>query len=280
MAERGLMPISVSSATQKPPILVSPPFLQPDKPASALSGAVLPVRVLFVEDDEFFRNAMALELEERGFSVRPFADAFAFLPALDEADDTDIIILDWYLPKTSGIELLAAIRRRGINVPVVFLTGRNAIHHESQAFEEGAADFVDKTRGVEILVRRLKRAVEEHGACRDFIQGKLALHRRTSRGFWDGQDLDLTRGEYDILAFLAGNAGNYLSYRAIYDVLRAPGFASGHGPEGYRANLRSAIKRLRNKFRAIDPHFNEIESYVAFGYRWRTEPAGPPPEAA
>jgi len=238
---------------------------------SGESGESRTIRALFVEDDEFFREAMTLELEERGFSMRSFADAITFLPALDEADHADVIILDWQLPKTSGIELLAAIRRRGINVPVVFLTGRNLIPYENEAFEKGAADFVDKSKGVEILVRRLRRAVEDHGVSRRFSQGKLTLNRRTSRAVWDGQDLDLTRGEYNMVELLVRNAGNYQSYRAIYDVLRGPGFASGHGSEGYRANVRSAIKRLRHKFRAVDPHFSEIESYMAFGYRWRIE---------
>jgi two-component system, OmpR family, response regulator ChvI len=45
---------------------------------------------------------------------------------------------------------------------------------------------------------------------------------------------------------------------------------SGHGIEGYRTNVRSALKRVRNKFRALDPDFNAIESYMAFGYRWNT----------
>ena len=255
------------ASQQEPQIPVVRPVAYTGEPTSDVSP---PIRVLFVDDDEDFRNTMGMELEERGFSVRRFADAMSFLPALNEADDIDVIILDWHLPKNSGIELLRAIRRHGIKVPVVFLTGRNVISYENQAFEKGAADFVCKSKGVEILVRRLKRAVEDHGASRGWIsQGKLALCRRTSRALWDGQDLDLTVGEYNILEFLACNAGNYLSYRAIYDVLRTPGFTAGHGPEGYRANVRSAIKRLRNKFRAIDPHFNRIESFLTFGgYRW------------
>jgi two-component system, OmpR family, response regulator ChvI len=52
--------------------------------------------------------------------------------------------------------------------------------------------------------------------------------------------------------------------------LRSPGFVSGHGAEGYRPNVRSALKRVRNKFRALDPDFSGIESYMAFGYRWYT----------
>jgi len=214
---------------------------------------------------------MALELEERGFDVRHFADAVTFLPALDQADDTDVIIIDWHLPKSSGAELLATIRRRGINVPVVVLTGRGIIPYENQAFQEGATDFVDKSKGVEILVRRLKRAANDIGPPRVSIHGKLNLYRRTSRAEWNGLNLDLTLGEYNTVELLVRNAGHYVCNRTIYDIMRTPCLAAGDGPEGYRVNVRSAIRRVRNKFRAVDPLFDAIDTYTAFGYRWRIE---------
>ena len=82
-------------------------------------------------------------------------------------------------------------------------------------------------------------------------------------------DLDLTVGEYRIIDLLASRPGQHFTYRAIYDRLRHEGFVAGEGPRGYWSNVRSAIKRLRNKFRAVDPSFDEIETYVGFGYRWR-----------
>jgi two-component system response regulator ChvI len=62
--------------------------------------------------------------------------------------------------------------------------------------------------------------------------------------------------------------GRYVTYRAVYDRLRHEGFIARSGDEGYRANVRSAIKRIRNKFRECDPAFEEIENYPAFGYCW------------
>jgi two-component system response regulator ChvI len=98
--------------------------------------------------------------------------------------------------------------------------------------------------------------------------GKLVL--QNSRGFWNGADLDLTVGAYRIIKLLASRPGHqHFTYRAIYDRLRHEGFVSGRGPNGYRVNVRSAFKRIRNKFRALDPKFQEIECYRAFGYRWR-----------
>ena len=61
--------------------------------------------------------------------------------------------------------------------------------------------------------------------------------------------------------------GRYVTYRAIYDRLHYEGFIAGSGDDGYRGNVRSAIKRIRNKFRDLDPDFAEIENYTACGYR-------------
>jgi two-component system response regulator ChvI len=114
-----------------------------------------PIRVLFVDDDEDYREAVGDELSDHGFAVRSFADAGSLLDSLDAAADADVIVLDWDLPNVSGIDLLPQLRRHGVNLPVVFLTGHAEPAYELLAFERGALDFVDKMRGMEVLVRRL-----------------------------------------------------------------------------------------------------------------------------
>jgi two-component system, OmpR family, response regulator ChvI len=68
---------------------------------------------------------------------------------------------------------------------------------------------------------------------------------------------------------LASNVGRYVTYRAIYGRLHYEDFIAGAGADGYRANVRSAIKRIRNKLRSFDPTFDEIENYTGFGYCWK-----------
>jgi two-component system, OmpR family, response regulator ChvI len=240
------------------------------------------VRVLFVEDDNDFREALADQLSDLGFAIHGFPDGAALLEELDAAIDADVIVLDWSLPNTSGIDLLTRLRRRGINLPVVFLTGHSPTHRESLAFERGAIDFIDKARGVDVLVRRLKLAVEaakpaaEPQPDKRLVSGKLVLRPNISRAYWNGADVGLTVGEYNIVQLLASNGGRYLNYRAIYDQVHYDGFIAGRGDLGYRTNVRAVIKRIRNKFRELDPTFAEIENYEAFGYRWgRAEDAGP-----
>lgn len=246
----------------------------PSDPIAALACDAGPIRVLLVEDDQIYREILSDELSEQGFVVRSFGDGTSLLDSLDTAVDADVIILDWSLPKPSGIDLLPQLRRRGVNLPVVFLTGRALPAHESLALDRGAVDFIDKARGVEILVRRLKRAVGAGQPAADrqsnkrIVCGRLELRPSVSRAYWDGVDVGLTLGEFNIVHLLVSNVGSYVTYRAIYDRLHYEGFIAGTGDDGYRANVRSAIKRIRNKFRECDPAFVEIENYTAFGYCW------------
>jgi two-component system response regulator ChvI len=242
-----------------------------------------PIRVLFVEDDENYREIVGDELSEHGFAVHSFADGDSLLGSLDTAADADVIVLDWGLPNISGIDLLPQLRQHGVNLPVVFLTGYTLPANESLAFERGAIDFIDKARGVEVLVRRLRLAADKPAANfhphKRIVCGKLVLRPNVYRALWNEVDVGLTVSEYDIVDLLASNAGRCLTYRAIYDLQYYEGFMAGLGDQGYRTNVRSTIRRIRNKFCELDPTFREIENSAALGYRWQglTVPAAPSP---
>jgi two-component system response regulator ChvI len=248
-------------------------------------------RVVLVESDPYYREVLTFELLRQGFVVHAFADGASLLGSLAIAVDADLAVLDWDLPKMPGIKLLAQLRQHGVNLPIVFLTGKviagddhdrcllapretlNAA--ECMAFDQGAVDFIAKSRDRQVLVRRLRSVVElakpkpttnlpvqERLSC-----GELLLE--SSRAYWNQVDVDLTLGEYNIVHLLASKPGNFVTYRAVYDRLRHEGFIAGCGVDGYRANVRSIIKRIRNKFRALDPTFDKIENYTGFGYCWR-----------
>jgi two-component system, OmpR family, response regulator ChvI len=248
-------------------------------------------RVVLVENDQYYREVLTVELLRQGFVVHAFTDGASLLGSLATAGDADLVVLDWDLPKMPGIKLLAELRQHGVDLPVVFLTGkviavnehvrcllapREALNaDECMAFDQGAVDFIAKSRDRQVLVRRLRRvvelakpktnvAVEERLTC-----DKLLLAPKSSRAFWNGVDVGLTVGEYKIVHLLVSNAGSFATYRTLYDRLRSEGFAAGSGTDGFRVNVRSAIKRIRHKFRACDPAFDKIENYTGFGYCWR-----------
>ena len=234
-----------------------------------------PIRVLIVEDDEHYREIVGDELSWHGFAVRSFADGDSLLGSLDAAAEADVIVLDWRLPNISGIDLLPELRRRGVNLPAVFLTSHAQPANEKLAFERGALDFIDKMRGVEFLAKRLRLASElgkpvaNTKADKPTVCGKLVLSSAVHRAYWKKVDVGLTVSEYGIVQLLASNVGRYLTYRVIHDVQYYEGFVAGQLDQGYRTNVRSSIKRIRHKFCEVDSTFSEIQNSSTRGYRWR-----------
>ena len=237
-----------------------------------------PIRLIMVDDDDDYREVAAAEFIELGFAVESFADGETMLASIADGNTGDVIVLDWTLPVLSGIDLLPRIRGQGVLTPVVFLTGRSTPVHENLALDGGAVDFVDKARGVPIVAKRLRVLVEaakrsaelevdESEQC-----GRLILKPRAGLAFWDDVDVNLTQTEFNIVRLLASNVGNHVTYRAVYDCMHHVGFIGGSGKHGYRTNVRSSIKRIRNKFRLIDADFAEVENYPSFGYRWGEAP--------
>jgi two-component system response regulator ChvI len=250
------------------------PSSNPDFRPDVSNPADRRIHLAFVEDDDDYREAVTGELGDHGFAVESFSDGPALLDSFASGAEAEIILLDWNLPSVSGIDLLPKLRRNGIALPVVFLTGRSQPAYEKLAFDRGALDFVDKARGVPILAQRLRLIAEstkkpaEPEFEGNFHCGRLMLKPGVSRAFWDDCDINLTLTEFKIVHLLASNVGSYVTYRAVYDCMHYVGFIAGSGENGYRTNVRSCIKRIRNKFRAIDPDFADIDNYQSFGYRW------------
>ena len=243
------------------------------------------IRVLLIDDGAIDRGFLANELSKQGFAVRTVA---SLAGAPDTVGDADVIVLHCDWAQISGIDLLGKLHQRGFNVPIVLLTGGALPAHECLALDKRPIDVVGKSRGSEVLARRLKGAVEAFGRrgqlraggsmaeagqvvaqAQTMICGKLLLRPDVSRALWKDTDLGLTLGEYNIVHLLASNVGRYVTYRGIYDRLHYEGFIAGDGADGYRANVRSAIKRIRNKFRSFDSTFDDIENYNGFGYCWK-----------
>jgi two-component system response regulator ChvI len=127
-------------------------------------------------------------------------------------------------------------------------------------------------RRIELILegRRGGNGDDDDGAANGHLMiGNLQLDTRSGRAYWKGEPVELTLSEFGMVRILALRANKDVAYRDIYDVARGHGFQSGRGAEGYRANVRSSIKRIRHKFREIDPDFDIIENYPGFGYCWR-----------
>ncbi len=101
--------------------------------------------------------------------------------------------------------------------------------------------------------------------------GDLVLYPDNARVKWKGVTVPLTRLQYKMIAYLAQRDGLDASYRDLYGAVRGEGFVAGDGDSGLREVVRSWISRIRRRFRSVDPAFDQIEVYPAFGYRWRNQ---------
>jgi two-component system response regulator ChvI len=235
--------------------------------------------LLLVDDDDLFRESLGLNLIDEGYEVTSFANGRDVLAYLDQGGGADVMLLDWRMPNLTGLDVLHQIRAAGTTIPVIFLTALSDDIYEEAALDSGAVDFVDKSRRLPILLKRLQLIAEggrpssepEPDRASALQLGRLTLRFDISRAVWAGRTVDLTLTEFKILTLLAEKAGQDVGYREIYDLVHGKNFIAGHGSEGYRANVRTFIKRIRKKFRDVDSDFDHIENYAGFGYRWTAE---------
>lgn len=237
---------------------------------------------MIVDDDPLFTESVSRNLMDAGFAVESHADGETALEVLRDGSRPDLLLLDWKMPGISGIEVLNRLRDLDIDIPVIFFTVLSDQVYEEAALGGGAVDFVEKSRSFAILLNRINLILsgakgrtglgEQEDA--DTLQvGNAELDLASSRAYWNGERVDLTLTEFEIVRHLISRAGQDVRYRELYDLVHGEDFAAGQGPEGYRANIRAIIKRIRQKFREVDDGFAQIENYPGFGYRWTADAA-------
>ena len=116
--------------------------------------------LLLVDDDDLFRESLGLNLIDEGYEVTSFANGAEALAYLKRGGGADVMLLDWRMPQLTGLEVLRRMRGAGIAIPVIFLTVLSDDIYEEAALEGGAVDFIDKSRRLPILLRRLQLIAE------------------------------------------------------------------------------------------------------------------------
>jgi two-component system response regulator ChvI len=235
--------------------------------------------VMVVDDDELFLESVSTNLADAGYAPNPFpggAEAINYLCGQPEAD---LVLLDWKMPGITGIEVMQRLRAEKINIPIIFLTVLTDQIYEEAGLLGGAVDFVEKSRSFAILLRRIelilggdKKRWQAQKPAEQGAHENLVMRYDSRRALWRDINVDLTLTEFNIVAYLIEHAKRDVSYREIYDIVHGEGFMAGDGEIGFRTNVRAFIKRIRQKFRDVDPEFTQIKNYPGFGYRWLDGP--------
>ena len=143
-------------------------------------GQVTAPIVHVVDDDETARKATARLLAASGFEARTYASAREFLNAI-EPDMPGCIILDVRLPDQNGLDLQVALTRRGVPLPIVFMTGHGEIPDTVRAIQGGAVDFLTKPVDGDVLLAAVARALAQDDASRAVRTRQQDLRARYER---------------------------------------------------------------------------------------------------
>src|SRR3546814_556688 len=132
----------------------------PLSPTRLASSAASAGRVALVDDDDLFREALGLNLADEGYDVVTFDRGAKALAYFAGGGIADVVLLDWRMPEIDGIKVLHRLREGGVDVPVIFLTVLSDQIYEEAALAGGAIDFVEKSRSLAILLRRMQLIIK------------------------------------------------------------------------------------------------------------------------
>jgi DNA-binding response OmpR family regulator len=176
------------------------------------------MRVLVIEDDAAIRGVLVRGLTEEGFAVDESVDGEeGRFKAADPA--YDLVLLDLWLPKVDGVELLRDLRAHGITTPVLILTARDAVSDRIRGLDSGADDYVIKPFAFDELLARIRALLRRARQRFDPVLrvGPLILDRPTRRVTWKETPIYFSGREFCILEYLMQHPGEVLSRTRIYE---------------------------------------------------------------
>lgn len=213
-------------------------------------------------------------LEEEGFEVQTFTDGLSGLEGVLQGNFS-LVVLDIKMPRMDGMEVLRRLREKS-NIPVIFLTSKEDEIDELCGLRMGADDYIKKPFSPNLLIARIKTLIRraepvtvsaDGSTVADTIieRGALTLNKTRHQCTLNGKPVDLTLTEFLMLYSLVENPGQVKTRDRLID--------SAYGANVYidDRTVDSHIKRLRRKFKDVDPNFSGIETLYGVGYRFRSE---------
>ncbi|MGZ8370726.1 MAG: response regulator transcription factor [Caulobacteraceae bacterium] len=227
-------------------------------------------KITLVDDDENIVASVSLALENHGHKIRAYHDGASGLAAL-EADPPDLAILDVKMPRMDGMEVLRRLRQTS-ELPVIILTSKDEEIDEILGFNLGADDYIHKPFSQRLLIERVRAVLRRAGigesdqpqaGSKTLRRGKLTLDPARHDCLWEGRPVRLTVTEFLLLQALAQRPGFVKSRDNLMD--------AAYEDQVYvdDRTIDSHIKRMRKKFREVDPEFDAIETLYGVGYRYR-----------
>jgi len=229
--------------------------------------------IALVDDDRNILTSVSMALEAEEFNVKTYSDGEAGLAGL-LANTPDLAILDIKMPRMDGMELLTKLREKSA-VPVIFLTSKDDELDEAMGLRMGADDYITKPFSQRLLLERINALLRRQSLAgtkdtakeeaEKITRGDLMLDDARHLCAWKGQPLNLTVTEYLLIKALAERPGHVKNRDQLINM------AYGENIYVDDRTIDSHIKRVRKKFKALDPEFDYIETLYGVGYKYREQ---------
>src|SRR3954454_24611582 len=215
--------------------------------------------VLIVGDDAALRGVLSRGLREEGFTVDTVGNGHDALERVERLV-TDVLVIDVGLPDTDGRDLCQALRARGVQTPVLFLTARDALVDRVAGFDAGGDDYVAKPFALVELVARIQALLRRTGGTAAFEAAGIVLDPVSHAVSADGVEVPLTPTEFRLLALLLARPGEAVRRR---ELIRA---GWPHGAIVRQNTLDAYVARIRRKLKELEGA-PEIATVHGVGYR-------------
>lgn len=211
--------------------------------------------ILIIEDDRSISNLIYMNLRDEGYHCIRAFDGKAGVDLFDRGN-YDLVLLDIMLPEIDGYELLEYIRPTG--TPVIFLTAKGEVKDRIKGLKMGADDYLAKPFQIGELLARVEAVLRRSGKTEQTLQFKnLAIHLDSRQVMKNGEIVDLTVKEFDLLVELVRNKNIAMYRERLYEKVWQEPFS------GETRTLDSHIQRLRKKLGMEE----QIKTVFRIGYR-------------
>ena len=174
------------------------------------------MHILIVEDEAGILNFLKQGLEEEEFVV---STANNGVEGLEKALnlDVDLILLDWMMPKMSGLEVCKKIRDKNNSVPILFLTAKDTVQETIEGLKAGANDYIKKPFSFEELLERIKIHFRDKREDSVLKLGSITLFLDKFQAFVNEKEVNLTQREFELVAYLIKNKGKVCTRNSIIE---------------------------------------------------------------
>lgn len=222
------------------------------------------MNITLVEDDPLQSMPLCNWLEAEGYTCRIYNSGNEFINGFSHTPD-ELLILDWELPDSSGIELLSWVRQRfGSDIPVVFITQRGREEDMVRALHDGADDYLVKPARRQELLARLEailRRRQQTNQPRQQTIGPFTVDLQGQRLIRNGAVLELTAKEFCLANYLLRNLGQLIDRKTLLEKVW------GVSAEVHTRTVDTHISRLRKKLDLTPENGWHLSAVYQYGYR-------------